>query len=257
SGKLSVREARTGEKGEFFFDRLKPGNYTIAVEAVGLTQSGGAQPVRIEAGREFRLIIPLVVATIQDAVIISATRTDSPTLETPASSFIASGDELLRAQRINVFDALRSSPGVAVMQTSRRGGLTSLFMRGGESDYTKVLIDGVPVNDAGGAFDLADLTTDNIARIELVRGAQSATYGSDAMSGVLQLFTHRGTTSIPELVITGEGGSFAFNRQFARLSGSSGGFDYSTSFTHLRTNGRDRNDDYQNRIATANLGYRF
>src|SRR5262249_46604411 len=92
SVKLTVREARTGEKGELFFYRLRPGNYTIAVEAVGLTQSGGAQSVRIEAGREFRLIIPLVVATIQDAVIISATRTDSPTLETPASSFIASGD---------------------------------------------------------------------------------------------------------------------------------------------------------------------
>src|SRR5262245_34545745 len=257
SGKLAIREARTGEKGEFFFDRLKPGNYTIAVEATGLTQSGGAQPVNIEAGQEFKILIPLTVATIEDAVIISASRTDSPVAETPASSFIVSGSELLRAQRINVFDALRSSPGVAVMQTARRGGLTSLFVRGGESDYTKVLIDGVPVNDAGGAFDFADLTTDNAARVELVRGAQSAIYGSDAMSGVLQFFTHRGTTSVPEFEITGEGGSFAFNRQFARLSGANGGFDYSTSFTHLRTDGRDRNDDYQNRIATANLGYRF
>ncbi|MGH9842508.1 MAG: TonB-dependent receptor [Blastocatellia bacterium] len=257
AGKLAAQETRTNEQGEFYFDRLRPGDYTIAIEATGMTQSGGAQPAKIEAGREYRIVIPLTVAAIEDAVIVSATRTDSAASETAASVFIASGSDLLRAQRTNVFDALRASPGVAVLQTARRGGQTSLFVRGGESDYTKILIDGVPVNEAGGAFDLADLTTDNTARVELVRGAQSAIYGSDAMSGVLQIFTHRGTTRIPEFELTGEGGSFAFQRQFARLSGATGGFDYSTSFTHLRTDGRDRNDDYQNRIATAHLGYRF
>lgn len=257
SGKLSVRETRTNERGEFFFERLRPGDYTVAVEATGLAQSGGAQPVKIEGGREFQLIIPLTVAAIEDAVIVSATRTDSPASETPSSAYVASAGDLLRAQRINGFDALRSSPGVVVMQTGRRGGVTSLFVRGGESDYTKVLIDGVPVNDGGGAFDFADLTTDNAARVELVRGAQSALYGSDAMSGVLQFFTHRGTTRVPEFEILSEGGSFAFQRQFARLAGARGKFDYSTSFTHLRTDGLDRNDDYQNRVATANFGYRF
>src|SRR5262245_15236335 len=88
SGKLATREGRTGKKGDFFFDRLKPGNYTVAVEAIGLTQSGGAQPVEIVAGREFQILIPLTVATIKDAVIISASRTDSPMLESPASAFI-------------------------------------------------------------------------------------------------------------------------------------------------------------------------
>src|SRR5262249_62228101 len=137
-------------------------------------------------------------------------------------------------QRINGFDALVASPGCMVAQTARRGGVTSLFVRGGESDYTKVLIDGVPVNDAGGSFDFADLTADNVARVELVRGAQSAVYGSDAMTGVLQLFTHRGSTSVPEFEFAGEGGSFAFNKQFARVSGANGGFDYSLSLTPLR-----------------------
>jgi outer membrane receptor protein involved in Fe transport len=257
AGKIAVREARTSEKGEFYFQELQPGNYLIAIEAAGLTQGGGAQPVKIEAGREFRIALPLTVAAIQDAVVISASRTDSPAAESPASVFIQSGTDLARTQRINIFDSLRFSPGVVASQTARRGGLTSLFVRGGESDYTKVLIDGVPVNESGGAFDFADLTADNISRLELVRGAQSAIYGSDAMSGVLQLFSHRGTTSVPEFEIAGEGGSFAFQRQFAKLSGANNGFDYSMSFTHLRTDGRDRNDDYQNRIATTNLGYRL
>src|SRR5260221_8334292 len=115
-------------------------------------------------------------------------------------------------------------------------------MRSGKSDYTKVLIDGVPVNDAGGSFDFVELTNDNAARVELVRGAQSAIYGSDAMAGVLQFFTHRGSTTTPEFELVGEGGSFAFNPQLARLSGVAGPLDYSTSYTHLHTNGRDRNE---------------
>lgn len=256
-GKIALRETTSNERGEFGFDYLLPGDYSLSVEADGLTQQGGAQPVKIVGGQEFRIAIPLVAAAIEDSVIVSATRTESRLGETSASAYVVSATDLQRAQRVSVFDALRASPGVTVAQTARRGGITSLFVRGGESDYTKVLIDGVPVNDAGGAFDFADLTADNAARVELIRGAQSAVYGSDAMAGVLQFFTHRGSTSTPELEFTGEGGSFAFNRQFARLSGVTGPLDYSTSYTNLHTNGRDRNDDYQNRIATLNLGYRL
>src|SRR5262245_24009683 len=253
----AVRETFTNERGIFELDGLMPGDYGIAVEADGLTQTGGAQPVKIAAGRESRIAIPLTVSAVEDAIVVSATRTEARTDETPANAFVISANELARSQRVNLFDALRLSPGVTAAQTGRRGGVTSLFVRGGEPDYTKVLIDGAPVNDAGGSYDFADLNADNAARVELIRGSQSAIYGSDAMTGVLQFFSHRGSTSVPELEFAGEGGSFAFNRQFARLSGANGGFDYSTSFTHLRSDGRDRNDDYQNRIASANLGYVF
>jgi vitamin B12 transporter len=255
--KQAIRETFTNERGFFSWDGLRPGNYAVAVEADGLTQSGGAQPVRVEAGREFRVAIPLIVAAVEDSTVVSATRTDARANETSSSAFVISSTELALTQRVNLFDALRFSPGVTVAQTGRRGGPTSLFVRGGRSDYTKVLIDGVPVNEAGGSYDFADLTADNAARVELIRGSQSAIYGSDAMTGVLQLFTHRGSTSVPEFEFVGEGGSFAFNRQFARVSGANGGFDYSASFTHLRTDGRDINDDYQNRVASANLGYIF
>jgi outer membrane cobalamin receptor len=253
----AVRETFTNERGIFELDGLMPGDYAIAVEADGLTQTGGAQPVKIGAGRESRIAIPLTVSAVEDAIVVSATRTEARTDETPANAFVISANELARSQRVNLFDALRLSPGVTAAQTGRRGGVTSLFVRGGEPDYTKVLIDGAPVNDAGGSYDFADLTADNAARVELIRGSQSAIYGSDAMTGVLQFFTHRGSTSVPELEFAGEGGSFAFNRQFARLSGANSGFDYSASFTRLRSDGRDRNDDYQNRIASANLGYVF
>jgi outer membrane cobalamin receptor len=253
----AVRETFTNERGIFELDGLMPGDYAIAVEADGLTQTGGAQPIKILAGREFRIAIPLTVSAVEDTIVVSATKTEARTDETPANAYVISANELTRAQRVNLFDALRLSPGVTAAQVGRRGGVTSLFVRGGEPDYIKVLIDGAPVNDAGGSYDFADLTADNAARVELIRGSHSAVYGSDAMTGVLQFFTHRGSTSAPELEFVGEGGSFAFNRQFARLSGANGGFDYSAGFTHLRSDGRDRNDDYQNRIASTNLGYVF
>ena len=255
--KQAIRETFTNDRGQFGWDGLKSGDYAITVEADGLTQTGGAQPVKVEGGREFRIAIPLIVAAVEDAIVVSATKTEARTNETPSSAFVISSNEMTLGQRVNLADALRFSPGLIVAQTGRRGGTTSMFVRGGRSDYTKVLIDGIPVNESGGSFDFADLTTDNVARVELIRGSQSALYGSDAMTGVLQLFTHRGSTSVPEFEFIGEGGSFGFNRQFARVSGANGGLDYSASFTHLRTDGRDLNDDYQNRVASASLGYVF
>lgn len=259
---FTLRETSTNERGEFTFDNIASGDYKISVEAEGMIQTGGAQSIYVAAGnaaagQSATVNIKLSVGAINDAVLVSATRTETNVSAVPSSAYVISANDLVRSQRVSVLDALRSSPGVTIMQSARRGGVTSLFIRGGESDYTKVLIDGVPANDAGGAFDFSDLTTDNAERVELVRGPQSSLYGSDAMSGVLQFVTRHGTSSTPEFEFTGEGGSFGFNRQMARLSGANQGFDYSLSFSHLRTNGRDRNDDYQNRAASANLGYRF
>ena len=251
------RETVSSERGEFVMADLAAGDYLLTVEADGLSQANGAQKVRIDGSGASRISVRLQVAAISDSLIVSATRTEMSVNESPASASVISAADLLRSQRVNVLDVLRAAPGVSVVQTARRGGVTSLFIRGGESDYTKVLIDGVPVNDAGGSFDLADLTTGNAERIELVRGAQSALYGSDAMSGVLQFVTRRGMTSVPELELEAEGGSFTFNRQAARVAGAHGRFDYSLGFTRLQTNGRDRNDDYQNRTASANLGWRL
>ena len=253
-----IREITTDKNGEFTLPDLRTGNYSITAEAEGMIQIGGAQKITINKNSATpALQLKLQIAAIKDSIIVSATRTDNNLSETPASAYVISANDLARSQRTHVLDALRGSPGVSVMQSARRGGVTSIFVRGGESDYTKVLVDGIPINDAGGAFDLSDFTTENAERIEFVRGSNSALYGSDAMSGVLQFITKRGTSSTPEIEFSAEGGSFAFNRQVAKISGANNGFDYSASFAHLRTNGRGRNDDYQNRTASANLGYRF
>src|SRR5437899_7402004 len=129
---------------------------------------------------------------VLNPVLVTATRVPTPVDAVTAAVTVVSGRELqLRGIR-TVAEALRTVPGAAVVETGSYGGQTSLFLRGGESDYVKVLIDGVPVNQPGGAFDFSSLTTDNVDRVEIVRGPASVLYGSDAVSGVGQSLTRRG-----------------------------------------------------------------
>ncbi|HLF84022.1 MAG TPA: TonB-dependent receptor, partial [Blastocatellia bacterium] len=187
----------------------------------------------------------------------TATRTETVSAELSGSVSVVSNNDIRLANQSLISESLRVVPGIAVVQTGGRGGLTSIFTRGGESDYNKVLIDGVPVNAAGGLFDFASLTPENIDRVEVVRGPGSALFGSDAMSSVIQLVTRRGSTSVPEFEFSGEGGSFDYHRETALLSGLTRWFDYSASFGFQTTDGRFRNSDFINRSASANLGFRL
>ena len=125
-------------------------------------------------------------------IVVTATGVPTPADRLPVTTTVLAGADL-RARGIRtVSDALRLVPGATVVETNSYGSQTSVFLRGGESDYTKVLIDGVPQNAPGGAFDFADLSTDDIDRIEVVSGPVSVLYGSDAVSGVVQIFTRNG-----------------------------------------------------------------
>ncbi len=126
-------------------------------------------------------------------IVVSASKIPraANTLTQPVTVLL--GDDLRARGVTRVTDALREVPGAMLVQNGSYGAVTSLFLRGGESRYTKVLIDGVPVNSSGGFFDFSHLTTDNIDRIEIVRGPASVLYGADAVSGIVQIFTRRGT----------------------------------------------------------------
>ena len=102
------------------------------------------------------------------------------------------GEDLRAKGFVQLLDALREVPGLSIAQNGSFGMTASLFTRGGESDYTKVLIDGVPVNAPGGGYDFAHLSTVNIERVEILRGPASVLYGSDATTGVIQIFTRTG-----------------------------------------------------------------
>ena len=101
-------------------------------------------------------------------------------------------EQIEQRQEIWLTDMLASQQGIGFSRLGAYGGVTSFFLDGGDSNYTKVLIDGTPANEPGGAYDFSNFTTENIDKIEIVHGAASALYGSDAMDGVIQVFTHRG-----------------------------------------------------------------
>ncbi|MEN3331022.1 MAG: vitamin transporter [Blastocatellia bacterium] len=249
-----VAEARTDDGGQFKIDSVAAGRYTVVAEAPGFTQSAVIS-VEVSATGTASVSLRLDVAAIADRVVVSATRTAAQSNEVGGSIAVITGEDLRRTNQSLVAEPLRLIPGLAVAQTGGRGGITSIFARGGESDYNKVLIDGVPVNSAGGLFDFASLTPENLDRVEVVRGPASALFGSDAMTSVIQLVTRRGSSSVPEFEFSGEGGSFDFHRETARLAGRQGRFDYATSFGFQTTDGRFRNSDYINRSASANLGF--
>ena len=125
-------------------------------------------------------------------VVVTPTSLPTPRGDVAAAVTVLTGPELAARGIANVGDALRDVVGASVVQEGSFGGLTSLFLRGGQSDYTKVLVDGVSLDDPGGSIDLAHIATENVDRIEIVRGPASVLYGSDAVSGVVQIFTRRG-----------------------------------------------------------------
>ncbi|MCC6928612.1 MAG: TonB-dependent receptor [Gemmatimonadaceae bacterium] len=125
------------------------------------------------------------------SVVITADRIARPLAATTSAVTVLDGAALRAAGVTHLADALRTVPGLALARSGSNGAQTSLFLRGGESDYVRLLVDGVPMNDPGGALDLGALTLDNVERIEVVRGPTSVLYGSDAVTGVIQLFTRQ------------------------------------------------------------------
>jgi outer membrane cobalamin receptor len=129
-----------------------------------------------------------------------------------------------------------------------------LFVRGGDSRYNKVIIDGVSVNDPGGTFDFGVIPLQQTERLEFVRGAQSTLYGSDAMTSVVQTWTGTGNTLIPELRLGAEGGNFNTANGYLSLAGARGRYDYNLFGDQFNTTGQGINDDYSNSSLGANLG---
>jgi vitamin B12 transporter len=189
-----------------------------------------------------------------EPVVVSATRYDIPLDQSPASVSVISSEDLEQKQIERVSDALREVPGLAVVQTGTPGQLTSVFTRGLNSAHTQVLLDGIPINQGlAGQFDFANLTTDNIDRIEVVRGPQSTIYGPRALAGVIQIFTKRGIGT-PGVTISEEGGTYDTFRETLASDGKIDRFDYSIGMSRLDTDNARPNNQYRNTAGIADLG---
>jgi vitamin B12 transporter len=193
--------------------------------------------------------------TVLGTIVVTATKSPVEKSSLSQSVTTITGEELRARGVARVSDALRSVAGAAVVQNGSNGSVNTLFMRGGESRYTKVLIDGVAVNAPGGFFDFSHLTTDNVDRIEIVRGATGVVHGADAVSGVIQIFTRQGGGPA-SLSAEARAGSYGSREAALSTSGSAGRARFSIAGSARHTDGIfDFNNQYYNGTLSGSAGF--
>ena len=178
------------------------------------------------------------IYTLSD-IVITATRTNASTLELANSITVIDSAEIEQKKKNTVLDLLKTEYGVNIVQQGSFGSLSNIFTRGAGSGHTLILLDGVEVNmpnDPGGTFDFANLSADNIERIEILRGPQSTLYGSDALAGVINIISRRGIGK-PKFFLSTEGGSYNSYKGLLGLNGSYDFLNYSIAFSRTKTDG--------------------
>lgn len=256
-GLRAVASTSTGQDGGYRLDLPSEGVYLVTAHLDGFAAGEAEVTAAGAATADFRLDI----APLRDSIIVTASRTAEGRASVMESHAVLTAEEIQTLGSSSVADVLRHVPGLSIEATGREGSLTSLFTRGGESDYNHVLIDGVRVNANGGGYDFGRVSASEIERVEVVRGAQSALYGSDAMGSVIQIFTKRGAPDRgPGLSGSVEGGSFGTSRGDLRLlGGARRRVDYQLGVTYRGTDGAfgDRlaePDRFDQTTVDANVG---
>ena len=200
------------------------------------------------------ITIAVHLAGVNETVVVTATRTPVPSDQAGADIDTLSGAQLEIMRPISASDTLRFLPGAIVSTAGQRGGISSLFVDGGESRYNKVIVDGVPINSPGGTFDFGTLPLFQADRVEFLRGAQSTLYGSDAMSSVVQVWSNTGNTPTPELLFGADAGNYGTENGYASVAGARGRFDYNLFGNQSNSMGSGPNADYSSSLEGANVG---
>ena len=257
-----VSTATSDGQGRFRIDNLPAGSYELRVALEGFQ----ADPVEtaVAADEERDIAVQLRLSALSESIVVSAAQVDVPLSQTSQSVTVISSADLQARQIDTVADALRLVPGLAVTRNGGLGSITSLFPRGGESDFTIVLVDGMRANAFGGGYDFSQLSVAEIERIEVVRGPQSALYGSNAVGAVVQIVTKHGGP--PRAEATLETGSLGTVRLAATSSGSRGAWSWGGAAEQVTSQGytgiapatgeRVSNNDWHSRHASASVGWR-
>jgi outer membrane receptor protein involved in Fe transport len=202
------------------------------------------------------LLVKLELAPLQDSVSVVGSAIDVPASQQGRSTSIVTSEEIRQSNLAQAVDLLRFLPGMAVSQTGFTGGLTSLYLRGGYDDFNLVEIDGIPVNGFGGTFDFAHIPAEELDRVEVIRGPESAVAGEYANSGVVNFVT-REAGGAPNLDILAEGGTYQEHRFGIAGGDTLAGFGISFAASRLDDNGPVPNSDYRNENLMLNLLRRF
>lgn len=203
-----------------------------------------------------------------DTMVITATRGEQELKNVGNSITVITAEDIANRQLFSVADMLRTVPGIDVASTGGLGRQTSVFVRGAASDQTLVIIDGVEMNDPsspGNGYDFSELMTDDIERIEILRGSQSTLYGSNAIGGVINIITKKGSGR-GSFNFAAEGGSFGTYKVRGSANGANERLNYNLSVSHLFTQGfssadeslpgNSEDDSYENTTVTSSLGFK-
>lgn len=250
-GKVAASTVSTSD-GSFQILTGLAGRFYLAVSAKGFRQ---LETPGFYAGRMDSVERNLVLEPewVRESIVVTATGTPTPQPQTSAATSVLGPLDL--ALQSDMVDALRTMPGAVVVETGQRGAQTSLWVRGGNSDANKVLLDGVSVDDLGGQFDFGSFSTTGIERAEVYRGTNSSLYGADAGSGVVSLTTPHGTTSFPSLMFDGDAGNLNTSREELALAGAHRKLDYFAAFNWFQTANDLPMDEYHVATTSANLGW--
>jgi iron complex outermembrane receptor protein/vitamin B12 transporter len=241
-GKYELAVPAVPKDGRF---RLRVSAPTFAATETDSFYLSGAQNISRD--------VFLKIKGIAEEIVVTATGVPVSEAQEGAAVDVLAQPDLLAG--LDVVNPLLSVPGLQMGQSGERGAETSLFIRGGNADSSKVLMDGVPVNDIGGAVDFGALFLPGVDHIEVFRGPNSVLYGSDALAGVVSLQTQRGTTLLPELSYRADGGNFGTYEQEGKIAGAWRRFDYLSSFTRFDTSNSLPNSRFHDGTFAGNLGW--
>jgi iron complex outermembrane receptor protein/vitamin B12 transporter len=237
-------EISTGVEGRFFI--------IVSAKSFRQLETPGFYAGRLDSIERNVVLEP---EWVRESIVVTATGTPTPQPQTSAATSVLGPQEL--ALRDGLVSALRLMPGTVATQAGQMGAQTSLFIRGGNSDANKILLDGVSVGDLGGQFDFGPLSSTAVERAEVYRGPDSSLYGADAASGVVSLTTPHGTTSYPSILFHGDAGNLSTSREELEVAGAHNKLDYLGAFSWLQTDNNLPNDEYHVATTAANLGWQL
>jgi len=233
-GPSGDRTVVTGPDGRYRATGLRPGAYTVSMEHPGFVLDPAAQAE--VGGPESALDLTVAHVPVREQVVVTATRSEAPASTLGITVSVMDSERIAAREAPALLPLLQDLPGVSVARTGPPGAQGSAFVRGGNSNGARVLLDGVPANEPGGAYNFGAALPLELERVEVVRGAASSLYGTDALAGVIQLVTHQADPGErPGIHADIEAGSFAWWRAAGGTSGRAGAFDWNAGLARLET----------------------
>ncbi len=250
-GTQSIAGTTTLPDGSFEIRSTNTGRFLLIGSSPGMAVQV-SQPFYGGTFDVVRQDLTLTINPVREEVTVTATGLPTPIQQTSAA--ITTIPDTALTTRFGISDVLRLQPGVSVVQSGGYGGVTSLFVRGGNSDANQVLIDGVPADDVGGRFDFSNVASTAVTGLEARRGPEGVLYGTDALASTIRFDTPRGMSIRPILNYSGDAGNFHTWRNEITLGGAYKRIDYFGAFSRFDSSNALPSDRYHLATAAANLG---